>query len=86
MVSPFMLHYVTVNRTARRAHLIPLRRFIEAVFGTDLRHFSAEKCFKVYCMRIDCEISFNCFVYIVCTEIWRKCTSALQAIAVDIVR
>lgn len=32
--------------TARRAHIIPLRRFIESVFDNDLRCFPTELCFQ----------------------------------------
>ena len=35
------------NRSYRRAHLIPLRRFLEAALQADLRDFFAETCFEV---------------------------------------
>ena len=36
------------HRTSRSRHIIPLRRFLEGVFGQDLRSFFAESCFEVY--------------------------------------
>ena len=34
-------------RTARKAHIIPLRRFLEAILQQDLRNFFSETCFEV---------------------------------------
>ena len=36
------------HRTSRSRHIIPLRRFLEGVFGQDLRSFFAESCFEVH--------------------------------------
>ena len=35
-------------RTSRSRHIIPFRRFLEGVFGQDLRSFFAESCFEVH--------------------------------------
>ena len=34
-------------RTARKAHVIPVRRFLEAILQQDLRNFFSETCFEV---------------------------------------
>lgn len=41
-------------RTARHAHIIPLRRFLEGVMEMDLREFFAETCFEVRVFQYYC--------------------------------
>ena len=42
------LHFLFfAYRTARRTHIIPLRRFVEFILDSDLRCFSNELCFQV---------------------------------------
>ena len=43
-----------VCRTQRKIHQIPVRRFLEAIFQTDLRSFFAENCFEVVCVCVCC--------------------------------
>ena len=42
-----MLALCTECRTERKDHVIPVRRFFEAVFNADLRSFFAETCFQL---------------------------------------
>ena len=39
--------FISLYRTARKAHIIPLRRFLEAILHQDLRNFFSETCFEV---------------------------------------
>ena len=41
------LVFISLYRTARKAHIIPLRRFLEAILHQDLRNFFSETCFEV---------------------------------------
>ncbi|XP_048448900.1 FAD-dependent oxidoreductase domain-containing protein 2, partial [Rhincodon typus] len=47
---PHYIHHVVedflTDWTAAKAHILPLRRFLENCLGTDLRSFFAESCFK----------------------------------------
>ncbi|XP_078388208.1 FAD-dependent oxidoreductase domain-containing protein 2 [Cetorhinus maximus] len=47
---PDSIHHIVedflTNWTAAKAHILPLRRFLENCLGTDLRSFFAESCFK----------------------------------------
>ncbi|XP_069766057.1 FAD-dependent oxidoreductase domain-containing protein 2 [Narcine bancroftii] len=47
---PSHIHHVVedflTDWTAAKAHILPLRRFLETCLGTDLRYFFAESCFK----------------------------------------
>ena len=48
-------------RTARCTHIIPLKRFVEAIFDVDLHYYSVKTCFKVlHCVIIKCKMSFCC--------------------------
>lgn len=48
---PHRIHHVVedflTTFNANTAHLVPLRRFLESVFDSDMRSFYAETCFKV---------------------------------------
>ena len=41
------MHIFPTNRTARRGHIVPMRRFVESVFDQDLREFAITSCFEV---------------------------------------
>ncbi|XP_051899102.1 FAD-dependent oxidoreductase domain-containing protein 2 [Pristis pectinata] len=47
---PRHIHHIVedflTDWTAAKAHILPLRRFLETCLGTDLRNFFAESCFK----------------------------------------
>ncbi|XP_059809763.1 FAD-dependent oxidoreductase domain-containing protein 2 isoform X1 [Hypanus sabinus] len=47
---PSHIHHIVedflTDWTAAKAHILPLRRFLETCLGTDLRNFFAESCFK----------------------------------------
>ena len=41
--------YFFIHRTARRGHIVPMRRYIESIFKQDLRDFTITSCFEVCC-------------------------------------
>ena len=46
-MSTLLFNQCPLSRTQRTNHIVPLRRFIEAAYARDLRHYSSESCFKV---------------------------------------
>ena len=57
-------------RTARKAHVIPLRRFLEAILHQDLRNFFSETCFEVrYALYINV-LAYVCSFLATEDQIW----------------
>ena len=60
------------NRSARRIHLIPLRRFLEAVLQADLRDFFAETCFEVSSIALFVGLSQSYVCHLLYEHCWGR--------------